>query len=195
MNQSDSASVEPEGWGPPKWPLKDSAASPDSPVRWNASPTFGSDTAEWCRPSIEYQGCAEMKAIWYSQRGEGGNEIDVVRRMSRWSDAKRKSVEAEKLHSWCFMLKWHSSFNTIWKRLLFLKESGPVTERRRRRTWEGSLAAGTTGLKPRAHTTRTTHLSREAEGLTSWVWRGPGRSSGRSWSASAGCLQTSSLLK
>lgn len=69
--------------------------SPDSPIKWNACETFGSDTAEWCRPSIEYQGCAEMKAIWYSQRREWGNEIDVVKRASRWWDAKRKSVEVE----------------------------------------------------------------------------------------------------
>lgn len=40
---------------------------------------------------------------------------------------EKEVIGGRKLHSWCFMLKWHSSFNTIRKRLLFLKESGPDT--------------------------------------------------------------------
>lgn len=151
MNQSwnDAANVA-GGLRTSNMATKGCDVSPESLVRWNAYSTFGSDTAEWCRPSIEYQGCAEMKAIWYSQRGEWGNEIDAVRRMRRWWDAKKEVSRGRKLQGWCFMLKWHPRFNTIRKRLLFLKEEWtwlrtPCLIKQAR--WEGSLTRGTTGLQ------------------------------------------------
>lgn len=129
-----------------------------------------------------------MKAIWYCQKGEWGNEIDVVRRMGRWWDEEKKEVsQGRKLHSSCFMLKWHSSFNTIWRRsffclvFIFLKRAGSTLLH----VWSSRRNVSLAG----------THISKWEKKLTSWVWIVPVRSSGRSWWASAECLQISLLLE
>lgn len=72
--------------------VKGCAAAPGRLMRWTACSTFDSDKAVLYWPSIEYQGCAELRVIWYSRRGELGNEIDVVRGKSRWLRCKKEGT-------------------------------------------------------------------------------------------------------
>lgn len=69
--------------------------------------TFDFDTEEWCLPSIKYESWAGMKAIWYGRRSEWVR-LMLRGEMSGWLNATKKVGESRKLHSWCFMLKWHS---------------------------------------------------------------------------------------
>lgn len=106
-------------WHGPRWPLK------DAPCHLTAlrgeMPT--QHLALTQQNDVGLQSNIKVALKW--KQFDIAREENEEMRLMLWGEwvgglmRKRKSVEVEKLHSWCFMLKWHSGFDTISERLLF----------------------------------------------------------------------------